>query len=65
MNILYVYTRYDTRLANFDNWMHGAMDKFNAEDGYRCQRIRKEMKLARQRAAMLATNRENKLRKKQ
>jgi len=49
---------YDTRISNFDDWMPAAMDKFNADAGYKCSRIRKEMKLARAHAAKLASQRE-------
>ena len=45
---------YDTRLSNFDHWLPGAMEKFHADGGRKCERIRKEMKLAREKAAMEA-----------
>lgn len=38
---------YDTRLTNFDDWLPQAMEKFNADGGYKCQRIKNEMKKAR------------------
>ena len=38
---------YDTRLTNFDDWLPQAMEKINADGGYKCQRIRNEMKKAR------------------
>lgn len=53
--------RYDSRLSNFDNWMPGALERYNSDGGYRCQRIRNEMKLARQHAAALASKREKEL----
>jgi len=49
---------YDTRLTNFDNWLPGAMEKYNSDGGYKCQRIRREMKAARQQASVLAQNQE-------
>ena len=49
---------YDTRLSNFDEWLPEAMDIYNADGGYKCQRIRKDMKLAREYAAKLANQRE-------
>lgn len=49
---------YDTRLTNFDDWLPGAMEKYNSDGGYKCQRIRREMKAARQQAAILAQNQE-------
>mmetsp|Transcript_2699 Transcript_2699/g.3187 ORF Transcript_2699/g.3187 Transcript_2699/m.3187 type:complete len:347 (+) Transcript_2699:115-1155(+) len=49
---------YDTRISNFDNWMPEALAKYNADGGYKCQQIRREMKLAREHAARLASHRE-------
>jgi predicted Zn-dependent protease len=49
---------YDTRLTNFDDWLPDAMEMYNADGGYKCQRIRREMKAARQQAAILAQKRE-------
>lgn len=56
---------YDTRLSNFDKWLPEALDKYNEDGGYKCQRIRNEMKLARKHAAALASRREEKLRNRQ
>ena len=49
---------YDTRISNFDEWMPKAMEIYNADAGYKCQRIRREMKIAREHAARLANQRE-------
>lgn len=54
---------YDTRISNFEEWMSEALDKFNADNGMKCQRIREEMKLARQRAALEASQRESAIRR--
>lgn len=51
---------YDTRLSNFDTWLPGAMEKYHADGGRKCEIIRREMKLARQRAAVEAMRRERK-----
>lgn len=52
------FLRYETRLSNFDFWLPEARGKYNADGGYRCQRIRNEMKLARQHANQMASRRE-------
>jgi predicted Zn-dependent protease len=49
---------YDTRISNFDDWMPKAMEIYNADAGYKCQQIRRDMKLAREKAARLATSHE-------
>jgi predicted Zn-dependent protease len=49
---------YDTRISNFDGWMPEALEIYNADAGYKCQRIRKEMKVAREHAARLANKRD-------
>ena len=49
---------YDTRLNNFDLWMPNALEVFNADAGYKCSRIRNEMKMARAHANKLANQRE-------
>ncbi len=49
---------YDTRISNFDEWMPNALEIYNADAGYKCHRIRREMKLAREQAARLAVHRE-------
>jgi metalloendopeptidase OMA1, mitochondrial len=49
---------YDTRLDKFDEWMPKALNTFNGDDGYRCQKIRQDMMLARQHAAAVAYRRE-------
>ena len=51
---------YDTRISNFDDWMPKAMEIYNQDAGYKCQRIRKDMKEARQHAARLAKHHERK-----
>ena len=51
---------YDTRLSKFDDWMPDALSQFNADGGYRCRQIRKEMKKARVMAAQDAVRREGK-----
>lgn len=56
---------YDTRISNFDEWMPNALEIYNADAGYKCQRIRREMKLAREQAARLAVHRETQLKKRQ
>ena len=60
-----MHPSYDTRLSNFDKWLPEALDKYNEDGGYKCQRIRNEMKLARKHAAALASKREEKLRNRQ
>lgn len=52
---------YDTRIENFDEWMPNALKTFDGDGGYRCQRIRQEMMLARQQAAAAAWKRERNL----
>lgn len=51
---------YDTRISNFDLWMPGALERYNADAGYKCNTVRKEMKLARDHANRLANQRERK-----
>lgn len=51
---------YDTRLSKFDDWMPDALSQFNADGGYKCRQIRKEMKKARVLAAQDAVRREGK-----
>ena len=51
---------YDTRLSKFDDWMPDALSQFNADGGYKCRRIREEMKKARTLAAQDAARREGK-----
>ncbi|KAL7476194.1 hypothetical protein ACHAW6_002072 [Cyclotella cf. meneghiniana] len=49
---------YETRLSNFDEWMPGAMERFNRDDGKKCFAIRQEMKRARSMAAKMHDGRE-------
>ena len=51
---------YDTRLSKFDDWMPDALSRFNADGGYRCRQIRREMEKARVLAAQDAARREGK-----
>ena len=65
VSLEWMHPSYDTRLSNFDKWLPEALDKYNEDGGYKCQRIRNEMKLARKHAAALASKREEKLRNRQ
>ena len=53
---------YDTRISNLDLWMPEALEIYNADAGYKCNRIRKEMKLAREHANQLANKHERRSR---
>lgn len=52
---------YDTRISNFDMWMHDAMAKFRTDGGLKCEKVRKDMMAARRHAANIATFREKRL----
>jgi len=52
---------YDTRISNFDMWMDDAMSKFRMDRGMKCGKVRKDMMIARQHAANIATMREKRV----
>mmetsp|Transcript_50111 Transcript_50111/g.98097 ORF Transcript_50111/g.98097 Transcript_50111/m.98097 type:complete len:100 (+) Transcript_50111:826-1125(+) len=47
---LSTHPSYETRLANFDEWMPEAKAVYRGPDGRRCMRIREDMKRARAQA---------------
>ena len=54
---LSTHPSYETRLANFDEWMPEAEAAYRGPDGRRCMRIREDMKRAR---AQVVTKRSGK-----
>lgn len=59
---LSTHPSHETRLQRFDVWIPHAMERFQADDGKRCHRVRQQMRMLRQAAAQEATYREQRQR---